>query len=129
MRRVRDVSIADISDQAEIPYATLRRYLAGERNLPANVLAAVAVALNVSSDWLLFGNPWPLDHEKLATALEEHQSLRNVSGEKLSAADYAEIFATAYRHWNRPVPHGIRKEELADLGIKLIKEPSKRSQE
>ena len=119
MQRVRGMSIAALSEATDTPYTTLQRYLASKRSMPVGTLQEIAVVLEVSTDWLLFGKPAPMDLEKLAKALEAHDDLRQVSGEKLSRIDYAKVFAKAYEDWNRPEPFDLIKEKLARMGIKL----------
>jgi hypothetical protein len=91
--------------------------------MPAGALASLAIALGVSADWLLFGKPSPLDPDKLAKALETHDNIRKVSGDKLSWRDYAELFKKSYEDWNRPDPMSILKDKLAGSGIEMVEVP------
>jgi len=123
MRAAHGLTFASLSEMTDIPIVTLQRYFAGTRGMPASALRAVAKALDVSADWLLFGGPWHLDPHKLARALEAHQSIVEASNGKLSWEAYAEIFAKSYEYWNRPDPRDIREEKLARMGIKVVDVP------
>jgi len=120
MQGARGMSMAQLAVKTDTPYPTLQRYLAGERRMPVDTFMAIARALDVSADWLLFGKPAPLNIRQLAKALEAHDNLREVSGNKLSSLEHAKVFAKSYEDWNRPQPLEVMKEELASRGIGLV---------
>lgn len=126
VQAARGMSMTQLAVKVDTPYPTLQRYLAGERRMPVETFMAIASALEISADWLLFGRPAPLELEKLAKALEAHDNLRQVSGAKLSWLDYAKIFAKSYDDWNRPQLLDLVKEELASRGIKLTERKKSR---
>jgi transcriptional regulator with XRE-family HTH domain len=79
--RVRGMNLRDLSTATTIPYDSLQAYLSGKRALPAQPVAAICRALNVSADLILFGGP-KLDQASLIAAISTYERQRtDVYGE------------------------------------------------
>ena len=48
-------SLKEFSEKADIPYITLQQYLAGNRKPGMDALIKIGIQLNISIDWLLTG--------------------------------------------------------------------------
>lgn len=72
----RGLSIRRLAATAGLPYKTVQNYLSGRHRIPAGALARLAAALDVSADWLVFGQAATFNKEALVDALEIVADLR-----------------------------------------------------
>lgn len=94
----RGLTMRELADCSGVPYGTLQNYLLGKHNIPAPTLGKIAIALDVSADWLILGRPAHVDAEILAELLHFLETLLNRTSEKLSQREIAQIFIDEYQH-------------------------------
>jgi len=96
---VRRVSVRALADQTGIPYPSLQNYFLKSREMPSGVVAKIATALDLSTDWIISGQPARLARETVADCLNLIEQMRGLSDHKATFDECAKMFITFYERF------------------------------
>ncbi|MDF0606768.1 helix-turn-helix transcriptional regulator [Neisseriaceae bacterium TC5R-5] len=92
------LSVKQFAEKSGMPYATLAKYMNGTRSPGMEQLAAIVTSLNISADWLLFGNGEKNPgHSLMAMKAAVKQLVKLRKDEKISDEKLEKAFLIMYR--------------------------------